>query len=113
MVHCMKCGKGNEEGALFCVNCGASLYPKERREKHEKEGERCFGPERHVEEECFGLPYGGAIAGVVFGLFIIIIGFAIFLGQDVWRWIWPFAVIVVGILIVAGALYGMTRRPKR
>jgi len=110
MVHCTKCGRQNEDGAKFCVNCGAKLSPEGLREKEEDE---CFGPRSREKEECFGLPYGGAIAGVVFGLFIVIIGFATLFEIDVGRFIGPLVVVIIGILIIAGAIYGLSRRPRR
>ncbi|MDH5440476.1 MAG: zinc-ribbon domain-containing protein [Candidatus Bathyarchaeota archaeon] len=107
MVTCTRCGTENKEGAKFCVKCGTSLYPSKRGEKQE---ETCFGPERRTEEECFGLPRFGAIAGLVFGAFIILIGVALLTGQDIGRWIGPFALIVFGILIVIGVIYGLSKR---
>jgi uncharacterized membrane protein YvbJ len=107
MVYCAKCGEENKDGANFCVNCGASLHPKERREKEE---EACLGLERGEEEKCFGLPHGGAIAGLVFGVFIIIIGMSIFYRLNIGQWIGPLAIMIVGILIVAGSVYGLSRR---
>jgi len=80
--------------------------------RREKEEETWFGPERRV-EECFGLPHGGAIAGIIFGAFIIILGLAMFLGQDIWELIGPSAAIIIGILIVAGAIYRLSRKPGR
>ena len=114
LVYCTKCGKENEEGATFCVNCGGSLYPRERRETEEKQekDEDCFGRGRR-EDECFGLPQGGAIAGLIVGTIIIIIGLGIYLGVDIWSYIGPFMIIIVGILIVMGTIYGLTRRQKR
>ena len=106
MVYCTKCGTQNEEDTKFCVNCGAALHPEK---KEEKRGDTCFG-ERRAEEECFGLPYGGAIAGIIVGIFIIILGLAVALGQDIGRWTGPFVLLVIGVLIVAGALYKLSRR---
>jgi len=108
MVYCAKCGAQNKDEAKFCINCGAALYPEKKIEKRE---ETCFGePEKRMEEGCFGLPYGGVIVGIVAGVFIILLGLAIAFGQDVGRWAGPFILIVVGLLIVAGALYGLRRR---
>ena len=107
MVYCPKCGTQNDDAADFCVKCGASLqtgtFSSRRRER------------RKAEQECFGLPHGGAIAGIVIGVIILIWGGSELLKQsgvieqsfDFW---W-FIIIVFGILIVAGALYKITR-PK-
>ncbi|UCC33909.1 MAG: hypothetical protein JSW53_02595 [Candidatus Bathyarchaeota archaeon] len=61
-------------------------------------------------QECFGLPYGGAIVGIMIGVIIIIAGISWLLGIDIWENIWPFIAIFFGVLIVAGAIYGLTRR---
>jgi len=110
MVHCTKCGRQNEDSAKFCVNCGYELSPEKPKEREE---DQCFGPRSREKEECFGLPYGGVIAGVVFGLFIVIIGFATLFEMDVGRFIGPLVVVIIGILIIAGAIYGLSRRPRR
>jgi tetrahydromethanopterin S-methyltransferase subunit E len=105
MVYCTKCGTKNEEDAAVCIKCGASLASRP-----------AWRPERkRAEEECFGLPHGGAIAGIVFGAIVILAGL-IFVLQEMgviregWDLIWPLIVIIFGILIVAGALYSYSRR---
>lgn len=120
MVYCTKCGFRNLDEAKYCSNCGADLeVPLEESwdKRLDKWGEE-FGKQmeewgddfgKRVEEECFGLPYRGVIFGLAFGVFLIIIGLALFLGQDIGRWIGPSAAIVFGILIVAAAIYGLTR----
>jgi len=109
MVYCPKCGTNNEEDAKFCVKCGAALYPEKPKERREEF--TCFGPrEKRVEEECFGIPYGGAIVGIIFGAIIILIGLAIASGQDIGKWLGPFILIIVGLLIIIGAIYGFRRR---
>lgn len=65
---------------------------------------------KRAEEECFGLPHGGAVAGIIFGIIILVFGFAWLTGVDIWANIGPFMVILIGLLIVAGAIYGITRR---
>jgi hypothetical protein len=72
------------------------------------------GRQRRYEEECFGIPHGGIIVGLVIGVIIVLAGLLWFLQQakliapEVS--VWPFAVIIFGILIVIGALYGLRRR---
>ncbi|MGB9135444.1 MAG: hypothetical protein WCC63_07695 [Candidatus Bathyarchaeia archaeon] len=63
-----------------------------------------------MESECFGLPHGGAIIGIIFGIVIVIIGLAILSGLTIWDYLGPLIMVIVGILIVLGALYGMRRR---
>ena len=106
MVTCTKCGTRNLDEAKFCVNCGADLASAggERRGG----GDSCFGRQNRREDECFGLPNGGAVVGLIIGIIIIIFGLSNLLG---WRIDFgPLLMIVVGVLIAAGAIYGMTRR---
>ena len=101
MVYCTKCGSKNDDTAVVCANCGASLqtgtYASRRYER------------RRAEQECFGLPHGGAIVGVIIGVLILLWGFTIL--ANVTFNFWPLALIIIGILIVAGAIYGFGRRP--
>ncbi len=116
MVYCAKCGAKNDDDAEVCVKCGARLYVPKRATT--RKGDDCFGPrgEKRVEEECFGLPYGGAIFGIIFGIIILILGVAWVLSTildiaiDVWKFIGPLMVIVIGILIIAGIAYRFSRR---
>ncbi|UCE29029.1 MAG: hypothetical protein JSV85_07165 [Candidatus Bathyarchaeota archaeon] len=65
---------------------------------------------RPNKDECFGLPYGGAIAGIIFGIIIIIWGLDAAGFIDLWENILYVIVIIFGVLIVAGSIYKMTRR---
>jgi hypothetical protein len=112
MVYCSKCGTQNPDAAKICSNCGAPLYTV---------GERYQGSEREhyrrVEGECFGLPNGGMIAGVIFGIIIVIAGLGLFLQQsgyigNFWDILWPIIIVILGILILLGAIYGQRRRSE-
>jgi uncharacterized membrane protein YvbJ len=102
LVYCSKCGAKNKDDAKKCAKCGESLYlPRERRE-------------RHV-EECFGIPRGGAIFGILIGAIIIIIGILYFLSK-IFGWIIEFTDIfgvlilfAVGIMFFAGGFYRLRR----
>jgi hypothetical protein len=108
MVYCTKCGTQNEDTALVCVKCGASLetgtYVSRRYER------------RRAEEECFGLPHGGIIFGLFIGVIILLWGFWEFLNilypaTFPSASIWPLILIIFGLLLVLGALYRLGRRP--
>jgi len=108
MVYCTKCGTKNEDTALVCVHCGASL---ETGTQVSRRVER-----RRVESECFGLPHGGVVFGIAIGVIILLWGFwelmhivnpSMFPGVS----IWPLVLIVIGVLIVLGALYRLSRQP--
>ena len=117
MVYCTKCGSKNEDDAKVCASCGQSLSAAEPRTRGRHHDE-CFGPrrERDMEQECFGLPRGGAVFTILIGLAVVVIGVAYFVGQyygwdvDVWKSFGPAMIIVIGILIVVGALYRAGKR---
>ena len=56
-------------------------------------------------DECFGLPGGGAIFGLFIGAKIIFVELQLVLRVNIN--IEPFAIIIFGLLVVAGALYGL------
>jgi uncharacterized membrane protein YvbJ len=101
MVYCSECGTNNEDDKDFCVKCGAALYPDRRTWRRR---------DREKKDDCFGLPHGGTIAGIIFGLIIILVGANALFG---WRLDFgPLMIIIFGILVLAGAVYGMTRRRR-
>jgi uncharacterized membrane protein YvbJ len=109
LVYCTKCGTKNEDDTEYCSNCKAALKTEVSR-RRKSQGE-CFGSGRRGrhEDECLGLPHGGAIAGIIFGVIIVIIGLAILMGFSIWSYLWPLLILILGVLIIAGALYGMGR----
>ena len=70
MVTCPKCGTKNPNEANFCVSCGSTLLTIEE----EKKRSTYFRQPDRREDECFGLPHGGAIIGLFIGLIIIVAG---------------------------------------
>lgn len=102
MVYCIKCGTKNPDDAKSCAKCGAQFYAT---------GENTH---RRMENECFGIPRGGAVVGLAFGVIILLWGLIWFLQQlkliseDIS--VWPFAVILFGTLIMIGAFFGLRRR---
>ena len=120
MVYCTKCGTKNLDDAKVCSQCGASLYAIGEREGQGRVEDECWGtrrqgePYRRMQYECFGIPRGGVIVGIAIGLFIVLAGILILLPEAFPGFPtinpWPIAIIIIGILIVIGALYGLSRR---
>ena len=112
MVYCAKCGSQNKDEASQCMNCGEPLSVTNRKSRDWEEeievraeefGERAERFGRRMEDECFGLPGGNSIIGILIGLAIILWGASELLDFNLD--LGPFAIIVFGVLIVAGALY--------
>jgi uncharacterized membrane protein YvbJ len=100
MVYCTKCGTKNEEDAVLCANCKEPLGGSQT-VRHER---------RRKESECFGLPHGGSIAGLVIGFIIILWGVTSVLDIDFGSYLWAVVIVIFGTLMVAGALYSMSSR---
>ncbi len=103
MVYCVTCGTRNPDSAQACTNCGRQLYTTSTDEHYKR-----------MEDECFGIPHGGIFVGLAIGVIILVWGAIVLLQQaDIIPAsvsIWPFILIVFGVLILVGALYGMSRR---
>lgn len=63
--------------------------------------------ERHPRDECFGLPNSGAIAGIVFGVLIILGGLSVLFDWEINMM--AVLIVLLGLLVVSGTLYRMTR----
>jgi hypothetical protein len=104
MPVCEKCGGELKEDAKFCSYCGAPVGTKEPLtarpiEKRTRRGER--------KDACFGPPgSGGGLWGAIsFGVFVI--GLGILWLFDIF---WPGILLLIGLMIVIGALAGLLRR---
>lgn len=108
MAYCPKCGTKNEDDAVFCKNCGASMRgsPEDYR-RHQNQ--RC-------EEDCGGGP-GGHVWRIFWGVIIVLIGLAIFFEVVLkemaktypdlaWvnslDWTWVFGGVVALVIIIVG-----------
>lgn len=124
MPYCPKCGSEVEEDMAFCPKCGASLREKEpspvstvkRSEKSEKDEEkREKGEKTEKHEKREARPIGPLIGGGV----LIVLGVLFYLqvvGLIQEKAAWSLFLIVLGILIivgaVAGAIIASRRHPK-
>lgn len=119
MVYCTKCGAQNDDDAAHCSSCGASMsvsrrerrgWEEEIEVRAEEFGARAEKWGKSMEDGCFGLPGGGSIIGILFGLMIMLLG-----ARELFGWsidFGPFVIIAVGVLILAGALYQQNKRRR-
>lgn len=119
MVFCSHCGTENEADADYCVKCGANLKVSAEKslEKRIEEGAEEFGRRaeawgrdfgKRAEDECFGLPHGGIVFGLLIGVIIVLVGVASLAGVDLE--FWPLIIIIFGILVFGGAVYTLIRK---
>ncbi len=103
MVYCDECGKQNEDDDEYCSKCGKPLKGDNYR-RHSRDY-------RHRQRnECFGLPHGNIIVPVIIGVLLILFGLSSFYGFSFWTYAWPAIIIIIGLLIIIGAIYGTRRR---
>jgi hypothetical protein len=136
MSYCPKCGSKISEEMTFCPNCGASLKtvqpavaapptapPRgekaekgEKQEKREKEArdqrEKREKGEKH-EKRQYG--FAGPLIG---GLVLIFFGLMLFIGLinpsgTNWGILGAFFVVIIGIIIIIGAIYAATMASRR
>lgn len=125
MPHCPKCGTEVSEKMTFCPKCGAPLKAEkpaieaappvryrhekaEKAEKHEKEKE--WEKAEKYEKREFGV-----IGPLIAGLFLIFLGFMSYLkvmGYPVWEIGWALFFVIIGILIIIGAILVARRHPR-
>lgn len=119
MNFCSKCGTENEATAKYCTKCGSNLKKtiEKSLEKRIEDGAEEFGKRaeawgenfgKRAEQECFGLPHGGTIFGIIFGLIIILLGVTSLTGIDIE--FWPLIIIIFGLLIFGGAVYSLRNK---
>ena len=113
LVYCQHCGQQNNDNAESCVQCGATLQARESAREVRRPGTTGHPKD----DECFGLPNGDAICGVIFGGIVIIVGVSWILGWDfstLWdTLIGPYLIIIFGSLIILGAIFSSTRKKRR
>jgi uncharacterized membrane protein YvbJ len=133
MPYCPKCGTKVREEMAFCPKCGAALkvkqspteavpapapYGAEKTEKHEKREKEEKGEKREKEEktEKHEKREFGVIGPLIGGLILIFVGFLFylqvtgFLGRQVASALF---LVIVGIIIIVGALYAATMAARR
>jgi len=106
MVYCTKCGTNNAEDATVCVNCGAPLYVTGTES-------RSYWGHRQYAREYYGFHRrSGALAPLIIGIVIVLIGFSLLLNETFniripW---WEIILILVGAWFIARAAMRMKRK---
>jgi len=109
MVYCHNCGTKNDDDAEFCSKCGEPL-----KDVRDYEGRR--HPRNHDDryyrerQECFGLPHGNLIGPLIAGIVLILIGLSSIYGFNIWAVFWPVLIVIIGLLIIVGAIYGARKK---
>ena len=120
MSYCPNCGAEVVEGMTFCPKCGAPLkgapvtpprYGRERlerrrdekAEKHEKQEKG----EKHEKREH---PFIGPLIGGLILVFLGVISYLQTIGYNVWMFIGPYFLIIIGLAVLLSALARMSRR---
>lgn len=128
MVTCSKCETKNEEGANYCVKCGATLaVPREEswERKMEKWGEDFgkraeeWGEDFGKRAEEWGKDFGrqaekellnfGIIFGLLIGIIMILVAIAWIAGIEITQY-FGLIVIIFGLLILFSSIYSLLRR---
>lgn len=135
MSYCPKCGTKVDEEMAFCPKCGAPLKSEQppseakpvaahyRAEKHEKQEKREKEEkhEKHEKEEKgetsekFEKREFGILGPLIGGLILVFLGLMSFLqvtGYLEREIAWAFFFVIIGIIIIIGAVYAARRHPK-
>ena len=102
MVYCEECGTQNEDESEYCSKCGNPL-------KEDKHHRRSRDYRQRQRSECFGLPNGNIIVPIIIGVILILIGLSSVYGFEIWRYIWPAIIVIIGLLIIIGAIFRARR----
>jgi len=121
MPYCPRCGKEVSEDERFCPSCGVDLKAErvptgprmaeklEKAEKEEKREKSEKGEKREKEEVSPVIPLAG-------GLILVFIGITSFLatsGFILWREVWPYVLLFLGVIIVIAAAYAGITASRR
>jgi uncharacterized membrane protein YvbJ len=123
MSYCPKCGAKVREEMAFCPSCGAPLKfeqppaevkpaPAPSREEKAEKGEKREKREKTEKYEKREVAFIGPLIG---GLILVVLGLMLYLqvvGLLLRQIAWALFLIIIGIVIIVGALIALRRHPK-
>ena len=128
MPYCHKCGSEVNEENAFCPKCGATLkagaarsptppesYRNEKAEKQEK-NEKDEKNEKGAHQEKYEKHEYGFLGPLIGGVILILVGFMLYLtvsGVLNFRSIFPFFLIIIGVIVILGVVIGAGMAKKR
>lgn len=123
MSYCPKCGNKVDDEMTFCPKCGAVLKAQQastgtwtqptiygRHEKTEEKSEKQEKNEKHEKHEY------GFMGPLVGGLILLFIGLGLYMqavGYVKTDVLWALFFVLVGVLIIAGGIYGVIMAERR
>ncbi|MBT8171865.1 zinc-ribbon domain-containing protein [Candidatus Bathyarchaeota archaeon] len=134
MPYCHKCGSEINEKASFCSQCGVTLkagtshqrsspdyFRNEKGEKQEKnekneKNEKEEKMEKGEQQEKFEKKEYDVLGSLLGGIILIFVGFMLYLavtGAFSFSSIFPFFLIIIGVIIVLGIVLGAIMANKR
>lgn len=107
MVNCPKCG-----ASLKAATPGAPTdWRRERLERRREErAEKYEKYEKGEKYEKREHPFIGPLIGGLILIFLGVVSYLQILGYNLWQYTWPFFLIIIGLVIIIGALARMARR---
>lgn len=130
MSYCPKCGNKIEEEMSFCPRCGASLRmekattvtaeappaPYRREEKTEEKSEKHEKREKQEKHEKREKGEHGFIGPLVGGVILLFIGMGFYLRATNYAHpsvLWALFFVMIGLLVIAGGIYGVIMAGRR
>jgi predicted lipid-binding transport protein (Tim44 family) len=127
MPYCPKCGSKVDEEMSFCPKCGAALRVEqpsvvaapqapraEKEEKHEKREKEEKQEKKEKTEKGEKREYG-YLGPLIGGLILVVLGVMFYLATTMalGTVTWAFFIILIGIIIIVGAIYAAIMASRR
>lgn len=109
MVYCTRCGTQNAEDSAHCSNCGSPLHSETYKDRQYYRNEF-----RKYHEEEYHPKTGSSVGLLIAGVFILIIGIALFFNQInlIFEYFWSIVLVIIGIWLLLRGLRWSQQKSK-